>query len=136
MKKSVQILKSLVNQHGSIVIFVALALIMLVGFAALAVDIGHITVTKNELQNISDGASLAATRQLGAIYEAMSYLNQQNYVCDDEDQAKIRGAALNVGLKNIAGNKNITIDPNDVIIANWDPKTKTPLTTNNYNQPD
>ena len=125
-----------VNQHGSIVIFIALALIMFLGFAALAVDIGHITVTKNELQNISDGASLAATRKLGDIYQGMTYTQQQSYVCNPTDQASIRSVAIDVGLKNVAGKKNITIDPNDVIIAKWDPTTKIPPTTDDYNQPD
>src|SRR4030042_5133279 len=113
MKKSVQILKSLVNQHGSIVIFVALALIMLLGFGALAVDIGHITVTKNELQNISDAASLAATRQLGAIYETIPYENIDSFVAD---AAPLIAIAKDVGLKNQAGKRNITINDDDVIM--------------------
>jgi len=133
MKKFIQLLGSQINQHGSIVIFIALALIMFLGFAALAVDIGHITVTKNELQNISDAASLAATRKLGGIYEGMTYDQQQSYVCNPADIVPV---AIDVGLKNVAGKKNITIDPNDVIIAKWDPKTKIPPTTNDYNQPD
>src|SRR4030042_6233318 len=122
MKKSVQILKSLVNQHGSIIIFVALALIMLLGFGALAFDVAYITVTKNELQNISDGASLAATRQLGAIYEPMSYQDQPNYVADP---APLIAIAKDVGSKNQAGKKNITINDADVIIGTWDGQTKT-----------
>ena len=36
-------------------------------------------VVRNELQNIGDGAALAAARHLGNIYEGMSYVAQQNY---------------------------------------------------------
>ena len=132
MKDSVLLPRGLMNQRGSIIIFVALGLIMLLGFAALAFDIGHITVTKNELQNISDGASLAATRQLGAIYETMSYEDQQNYVADP---APLIAVAKDVGLKNQAGKMNITINDADVIIGTWDPN-RTPPFEATLSQPD
>ena len=131
MKNSVQLFKSLVNQDGSIVIFIALALVMLLGFAALAVDIGHITVTKNELQNISDAASLAATRKLGSNYENMPWEEQQIYVANP---AELIAIAKDVGLKNQAGKMNITINDADVIIGTWNAQTKTPTPT--LDQPD
>ncbi|MDI7258528.1 MAG: pilus assembly protein TadG-related protein [Thermodesulfobacteriota bacterium] len=128
-----------VNQHGTIVIFIALALVMLLGFAALAVDIAHITVTKNELQNISDGASLAATRYLGEIYKDMTYEDQQTYNATG-DADDIIAIAKDVGLKNQAGKKNITINDTDVIIGTWNPQTKqvepNPKTGQWLDQPD
>ncbi len=42
------------NEKGSVAVIVALSLIMLFGFAALAVDLGFITMVKNELQNGAD----------------------------------------------------------------------------------
>ena len=137
MKESNPLPGGLKNQRGSIIIFFALALIMLLGFGALAVDIGHITVTKNELQNISDAASLAATGQLGAIYKTMSYEDQQNYVADP---APLIAIAKDVGLKNQAGKMNITINDADVIIGTWNPQTKqvepNPKTGQWLDQPD
>ena len=35
-------------------------MLALVGFTALAVDVGNVMTTRNELQNIADGAALAA----------------------------------------------------------------------------
>jgi len=119
------------DERGSVIILIALALVMLLSFAALAVDVGNVMVTKNELQNISDAASLAATRRLGAIYESMSQEGQQAYVCDP---APLISVAQEVAAKNRAASKNIDINASDVIIGQWDGKTKT--LTPSLNQPD
>ena len=39
-------------------ILVAVALMMLIGFAAMAVDVGYYMVTKNDLQDIADATAL------------------------------------------------------------------------------
>ena len=97
-------------------------------------DFLNVMVTRNELQNISDAASLAATRQLVFIYEGKSYPDQQDYVCDP---APIIETAKEVAKKNQAAGKtgdDITINDDDVIIGQWDAKTKTLTPT--LNQPD
>jgi hypothetical protein len=45
-------------------ILVAIAILVLIGFAALAIDIGHLFVVRNELKNAADAGALAATRVL------------------------------------------------------------------------
>jgi Flp pilus assembly protein TadG len=119
------------DQRGVTAIVVGLILAMLLSFAALAVDIGYVMVTKNELQNVADAAALAAARQLGGIYEPMSYAEIQSYVCDP---STIIAAAQDVGLKNQAARKNIIINADDVTIGTWDLETKTLTPT--LNQPD
>ena len=57
---------------------VALTITMLVGFVALAVDIGYLMATKNELQNVADAAALAAAGKLGDIYVGIS--DPESYV--------------------------------------------------------
>jgi hypothetical protein len=52
------------NQQGVTMVYVAICIFMLIAFVALAVDIGHLTVTKNELQNAADAGALAAARFL------------------------------------------------------------------------
>ena len=52
------------NQRGAVLVFVAFAIIMLLGFVALAIDISHLAVTKNELQNAADAGALAGARNL------------------------------------------------------------------------
>jgi hypothetical protein len=48
------------GERGSAVIYVALALFLLLGMAALAVDTGYNRVVRNQLQNAADAAALAA----------------------------------------------------------------------------
>lgn len=52
------------RQKGAMLITVTLLLITLVGFAALAFDIGHIMVVRNELQNGADASALAGANCL------------------------------------------------------------------------
>ena len=47
------------NQRGSVAVITAILLAALIGIAALAVDIGYVAVSKNELQNVADAAALA-----------------------------------------------------------------------------
>lgn len=52
------------RQSGAVAIIVALSLPVLVGFAGLALDLGHLYVEKTELQNATDACALAASREL------------------------------------------------------------------------
>ena len=119
------------DQSGITVVLVALTMTVLIGFAALAVDIGYTLTTKNELQNVADAAALAAARQLGVIYQGMSYDEQQDYVCDPQT---IVDVATDVAAKNQAGGMNITIEADDVTIGDWDANTLSLFETND--QPD
>lgn len=126
MKEYNKIISKCKEQRGVIAVVVAIALVMLIGFVALGVDIGYVVATKNELQNVSDSAALAATGLLGQIYSGMTYEQQQSYDCSTADSsigcnAIIARAQAVVGAgKNKAGGKDIVIDPIDVIIGKWD----------------
>ena len=52
------------RQRGAVAIIVALSLAVLIGFAGLALDLGHLYVDKTELQNAADACALAASREL------------------------------------------------------------------------
>ncbi|MDB5764987.1 MAG: hypothetical protein JWQ21_3982 [Herminiimonas sp.] len=52
------------TQSGAIAIIVAIALPVLIGFAGLALDLGHLYIEKTELQNAADACALAASREL------------------------------------------------------------------------
>jgi Flp pilus assembly protein TadG len=62
--KQLVIRSSLKNQTGAVAIMVALLLIVFIGFAALAIDLGHLYVVRNELQNAADAGALAGARFL------------------------------------------------------------------------
>ncbi len=52
------------NQRGVTVVLVAILMVVFLGFAALAIDISHLYVVRNELQNAADAGSLAGARVL------------------------------------------------------------------------
>jgi hypothetical protein len=104
------------SQVGATAVMIAVMATVLIGFVALAIDIGYLMVTKNELQNVADGSALAAGRQLGIIYGGMTYEEQQNYVCDP---APIIAVAREVALKNMAATKWITLNDSDIEIGIW-----------------
>jgi hypothetical protein len=56
--------KRLQDQTGAVAVMVGLLLVVLVGFTALAVDIGHLLMVRNELQNAADAGALAGARNL------------------------------------------------------------------------
>jgi hypothetical protein len=140
MKFSFKLLEKVKNQAGVSAVIIAIVLPMLIGFGALAVDVGYMCVTKNELQNVADAAALAATRRLGTIYQGMTYSEQQEYVCGDGDIADIKGVAEAVAQNNKAGGELISVHDvdngiDDVEIGVWDPDN-IPDPFTNYVQPD
>ena len=64
MKKKFLIQSLSRDQRGVTAIMVAICLFVLIGFGALAVDIGHLCVAHNELQNAADAGALAGARFL------------------------------------------------------------------------
>ena len=128
MKTRHRFISRVTDQRGITAIVVAMVMVLLIGMTALAVDIGYVLATKNELQNVADAAALAATRQLGAIYQTMTYEEQQAYVCDP---ATILAIAQDVADKNQASG---TIAVNDVKIGVWDGVARSFSET--LNQPD
>jgi hypothetical protein len=52
------------NQRGVSAVIIAICLVMLVGFVALAIDVGHLYVARNELQNAADSGALAGAYNL------------------------------------------------------------------------
>ena len=64
MARSHRIIKHLQGQRGAAAILFALCLPVLVGIAALAVDLARLNLAKVELQNAADAAALAGARSL------------------------------------------------------------------------
>ena len=114
---------SLKDQAGAVAVTVAILMFVLVGIAALAIDIGYLLVTRNELQNVADAAALAAASKLGDNYQNMSPAEQLQYDCGMPDWdfpcGDIVAVAQEVGLANRAGQVDIFIDPDDVFIGVW-----------------
>ena len=54
----------LINEKGVTIVLVAILMTVLVMFVALAVDLGHLYVARNELQNAADAGALAGAHEL------------------------------------------------------------------------
>ena len=104
----------LTNSRGATLVLVAILMAVLIGFAALAIDIGYVATTRNELQNISDAAALAATGKLGEIY-----LENDGLYNHDTDHTLIEAIAIEVGQKNQAAGLSIVIADSDIEIGSW-----------------
>ena len=115
------------NRKGVSAILVAIFLPVLIGFAALAIDVGYMYTTKNELQNIADAAALAGAGELGRIYLAMDPNLQAVYEIEEEseDEGRIKDAASDVAELNDAAGLSITIDDSDIFIGRWDFENRT-----------
>ena len=109
------------GQGGATVIIVALLMTFLIGVVSFAINIGYRHVTKNELQNIADGAALAAARQLGVIYQGVPAGDQPEYELNSAETTLIISVAQQVGSSNEAANKSINIESTDVQIGIWNP---------------
>lgn len=78
---------------GSVMIMVAIAMIVFLGFSALAIDGGNLYFKKTELQGIADAAALAGgkeyngTDQTSAILKAVDYARKNNLTVTYPDPA-------------------------------------------------
>jgi hypothetical protein len=52
------------NRRGIVAVIIATSTVVFVGLAALAIDLGHLFVVRNELQNAADASALAGARFL------------------------------------------------------------------------
>jgi hypothetical protein len=114
MKFRRQFILKIKERRGAVSIIVAIMVFfVLIGISALAIDVGYLYATRNELQNIADGAALAAAGELGDQLSKGETLN----VTDIRVAAK--GVVTGVQ-RNIAGGKDIIIKDDDIIIFNID----------------
>lgn len=109
------------NNRGVTAIVTAIMIFSLIGFAALAIDIGHLYATRNELQNIADAAALAGAGYLGSVYKGLSFAEQKTKTFTQEEVAAVVKA---VALQNKAAGLNISINDEDIRIGEWNQDTK------------
>ena len=119
MKIPGNLLMTVQNRRGVTAVIVAICLAMLIGFAALAIDVGYLYSTHNELQNVADAAALAGAGYLGSTYETLSYSQQIGYVFNRQD---VVDAVNQVAQKNRAAGSKISINDGDIFIGtlDWD----------------
>ncbi len=115
-------------ERGSVMVIAALAMVALVLFAALAIDVGFIWASRTQSQNAGDAAALAA---------ASTMINQVG-----TGAATVTlGNAITVGTTYAASNStvandSVTVVPGDFTFGNWDLNTRTLDTSVDLTNPD
>jgi hypothetical protein len=122
MKTQFFISKNIKNERGVALVWFAILILVFLGIAALAVDIGYLMVGRTELQRTADAAALAGARRLGVIYTELPPDIQITYNATTDDQTLIKDAAVYVALENRAAGSSVVINPdNDIQIGRWNP---------------
>lgn len=112
------------NDKGSVLVFVAVGLVVLLALAGLAIDLGYMYVAKGQLQSAADAAALAGAGRL----------NESPYL----NQTSARNAAVSFAGKNKAADSSVIISSdgdnsltpsNDITVGNWNGTTYTAGTT-------
>ena len=93
------------HRRGSYAIMVALLLIVLLGFAALAIDLSYIRLARLQAQNAADAGAHAALTEFR--------------MTRSEDAARSRAVQI-VNLNRIAGDLAVLEPETDVIFGGWD----------------
>jgi hypothetical protein len=95
------------GEQGSTFTLVAIGLLGIVGFAALAIDLGNAYVMRSSLQNTADAAALAAATEL-------------------PDKSKVQTRAREYATKNMSPDYYGEVVTNEhVVVGNWDDNSRT-----------
>jgi hypothetical protein len=92
------------RQRGAVAVMVAVAMIALVGFLGLVIDLGRLFVIKAELQNAADACALAAAQELDGNANALT---------------RAENAGITVGTRNLHNFQSVpvSITPADISFA-------------------
>ena len=108
------------DTRGAVAVIVAIMIVVLLSFGALALDISNAMIARNELQNVADASALAGARALGVIYQALpAGTPYTTYVLSDP--SAVVTAATTVALANQARQVAIALNPADIVIGVWNP---------------
>jgi Flp pilus assembly protein TadG len=111
------------NDRGAVAVMIAITLPVLLGFAALSIDIGQALVARNELQDVADAGALAGARRLGTIYQGLSPAQQVSYTMTDP--VPVYSDVQNVASQNYGAGRSITVNVGDISIGQWNATNKT-----------
>jgi hypothetical protein len=104
------------DQSGGVAVITAVLLVVLVGFVALAVDVGHLMAVRNELQNSADAAALAGTRALfPPVAAGVKYIP----VTDPPYCSLGVTAAVQFAAQNKSDQQSITMLTSEALTGHW-----------------
>ena len=94
------------NQKGAVIVTTALTVVVIMGFAALAVDVGYLLTGRNQLQNAVDAAALSGASGLLGV---AGLVNDQSFAINN---------AVQVANLNMIMNNPLNINSGDVSFPN------------------
>src|SRR5438874_1824345 len=100
------------RQQGNIAVMFALMLPMILGFMALAVDLGHLWLVKNQLQNAADAASLSGIRDLDGSSTPLDTARVSAQTVARQFYANGTAVSLDLNTDNSASG--------DIVLGSWD----------------
>lgn len=99
------------NQRGVSAVIVGICMFMLVSFVALAIDVGHLYVVRNELQNAADAGALAGARHL--------YVKDAFLINENANLIGAQAATANIGDNEYVEVINPASNADDVQRGHW-----------------
>ncbi|MBZ0097301.1 MAG: Tad domain-containing protein [Sulfuricella sp.] len=102
------------RQGGAVAVMVGFSLVLLIGFLAMVIDLGHLYLAKTELQNAADAAALSGVKQLNGTKKGV----------DNTDPDINKWGAVQWAEETAAKNsydfssKPVDIDINDIWVGN------------------
>jgi Flp pilus assembly protein TadG len=94
------------SRRGAVVVLAALFMVVLLGFAAYAIDTGYIVLARTQLQTAADSGALAAAATMAS----------------DPDVST--QSAVRFGQRNAVGSRNVQMATSDVVYGTWDANTR------------
>jgi hypothetical protein len=111
---------NLLNERGVALVYLAIALVVLMGMAAVAIDLGYMYASKAQLQTAADAGALAGADRL---------LDIGTVTPNISEQSDVKSVAQNIAQQNTAADANVVlknngtniIGPNnDLALGHWD----------------
>jgi hypothetical protein len=100
------------QQRGNVVVLVAISMTLLIGFAALAIDLGQLYVARAELQRAADAAALAGASAYFSDAGLAQDTTELSYMIDLRAQA--------AALANPTHHAETILDLSDIVIGAYD----------------
>ena len=108
------------NDKGSVMVVAALALVALVLFAALAIDVGFMWSSRTQSQNVDDSAAIAAAQTMIVPDPTKPPVGKKF-----DGAAATAAGILYASQNSTVANPSVTLKDTDFTFGNWDLDTRT-----------
>lgn len=98
------------RQRGAVAIIVGICIVVLIGMIGLVVDLGHMFVTKTELQNAADSCALAAARELDGGADGLVRAENAGITVGGKNNTALQSTPVTIGPENITF--SVSLSPN------------------------